>query len=69
MFGIDATELENKFYPEALKYKLDSGRKLHMKLDVMKDTSFEHRERLFYVGKAIEFTEELILEVEGFTSA
>jgi len=64
LYGIDPLELENKFYKEALQYKLDSAKKLHVEL-YGKDRTYgsDIHKRLFYVQKAIKHTEMLLYEL------
>jgi len=64
LYGINPSELENKFYKEALQYKLESGRHLHMKLyNETKAYGDETHRRLFYVQKAIQHTSMLLEEI------
>ena len=65
LYGIEPVELENKFYLEALKYKLESGMKLHKEI-YLSNSSYgsEEHNRLFYVQKAIAHTRKLINELE-----
>jgi len=65
LYGIDAVELENKFYKEALQYKLDAGRRLFRELYHKQDKTKDEQDREFYVCKALEHTEKLIAEMEG----
>lgn len=65
IYGIDAAELENKFYFDALRHKLDAGRKLYRELyDKKADITEDDQKRMFYVAKALEHTENLISELD-----
>ena len=64
LFGIDASELSNKFYEEAIRYKIDAGAKLYRELESKQGLDFKERERLFYVTKALDFTRDLLEELK-----
>ena len=64
LYGIHPAELENKFYYEALAYKLEYGMKLYKKLYYMTKRTFEQNARLFFVYKAVKHTEKLLRERE-----
>jgi len=63
LYGIQPNELENKFYYEALQYKLDAAKKLHVELyNLPHSYGDEVHIRLFYVQKAINHTQNLLNE-------
>ena len=64
LFNIDASELSNKFYEEAIRYKIDAGAKLYRELEFKEKKNFKERERLFYVTKALDFTRDLLEELK-----
>lgn len=64
LYGIGPGELENKFYYEALAYKLEHAKILHAKLYVVENKTFEEESRLFWVRKAMDHTTKLLRERE-----
>ncbi len=64
LFGIDAEDLENKFYFDALDYKLIAGRRLFRELYMIKKPTKEEEDRMFYVDKAMKHTERLLWDRE-----
>jgi len=65
LYNIDACDLEDKLYYDALKYKLEAGRKLYRELFLKHDRIKEEDDRMFYVAKAQRHTERLLEEREG----
>jgi len=62
LYGIEASELDNKFYFEALSYKVDKGGALYKKLYMTENRNKEEDDRMFYVLRALDKTRELIEE-------
>jgi len=62
LYGIEVEELDNKFYFEALQYKLEKGKLLYKELYLSNDNTREVQDRMFYVYQALEHTEKLIQE-------
>lgn len=62
LYSIKKQELENKFYFEALRYKLEAGKRLQKQLYLAEEDSEYNRVRLFFVEKAIRHTNKLINE-------
>ena len=60
LFGINPSELENKFYFEALQYKIDAAKKLHRCLYELRNPTPCELDRKFYVIKALRHTERLM---------
>ena len=64
LYGIEPEELDNKYYFEALKYKLEVGSKLYKSLYKIKKQTKEESDRTFWVLDAIDHTRKLIKERE-----
>ena len=64
LYGIQPTELDNKFYYEALEYKLDKGSQLYREL-YPNSKDKETNDRIFFVLKALDHTRELLEERKG----
>ena len=64
LYGIEPEELDNKYYFEALKYKLESGSKLYKSLYEIKEQTKKESDRTFWVLDAIDHTRKLIQERE-----
>jgi len=64
LYGIQPSELENKFYYEALAYKKEAGQRLLKALYLKDDRTEEEGVRLFFVQKAINHTQSLLDERE-----
>ena len=63
LYGIEPEELDNKYYFEALKYKLEAGGILYERLYKLEETK-EISDRKFWVLDAISHTRKLIKERE-----
>ena len=64
LFDIDAEDLEDKLYFDALNYKLIAGRRLYRELYLIKNPTKEEEDRMFYVSKALRHIEGLLEESE-----
>lgn len=62
LFGINPEELDNKFYYEALDYKLQKAKELYNKLYDSGKKDHKTRDRMFYVLEAVDHTRKLIEE-------
>jgi len=62
LYGIFPSELEDKEYFEALKFKEISGIKLYRTLFLKHDKTKEENDRMFYVNKAVQHTQKLLDE-------
>ncbi len=65
LFDIDASDLEFKFYFEALNYKQIAGRRLYRELYMIENPTKEEEDRMFYVAKALKHTEDLLEDREN----
>jgi len=65
LYGFSAKELKNKFYEEALRYKLEKGLIHYRKLYDKTEKTKEEQDQMFWIEKALDHTRKLLEELEN----